>query len=227
MKYVGSKRRIAKEIIPIILSERKDGQFYVEPFCGGMNAMEFVSNPRMANDSHFYLIEMWRALLQGWTPPDYISEDQYRDIRDRPCYYDPHLVGYVGFNSYGGKWWGGYRRDSKGERDYWKETSRHFQKQLPKLSGVKLSCCQYWEVEIPTESLIYCDPPYKGSLGYHVNFDHEKFWDWVRYKSKNNTVFVSEYEAPIDFECIYEKSIKNTLVQDTGAKAGTERLFRC
>ena len=36
MKYQGSKRRIAKDILPIILRDRKNGQFYVEPFVGGV-----------------------------------------------------------------------------------------------------------------------------------------------------------------------------------------------
>lgn len=35
MKYLGSKARIAKEILPIILKDRKVGQYYVEPFVGG------------------------------------------------------------------------------------------------------------------------------------------------------------------------------------------------
>lgn len=35
MKYVGSKNRHAKEILPIILKDRKPDQWYVEPFVGG------------------------------------------------------------------------------------------------------------------------------------------------------------------------------------------------
>lgn len=35
MKYMGSKNRIAKEILPIILRDRKPNQWYVEPFVGG------------------------------------------------------------------------------------------------------------------------------------------------------------------------------------------------
>ena len=34
---MGSKNRIAKFILPIILKERKPEQWYVEPFAGGMN----------------------------------------------------------------------------------------------------------------------------------------------------------------------------------------------
>ena len=37
MKYMGSKNRIAKYILPIILKDRKEGQWYVEPFVGGAN----------------------------------------------------------------------------------------------------------------------------------------------------------------------------------------------
>lgn len=69
MKYMGSKNRIAKYILPIILKERKEGQWYIEPFCGGCNLIDKVTGNRMASDSHFELIEMFRALQQGWLPP--------------------------------------------------------------------------------------------------------------------------------------------------------------
>ena len=36
MQYLGGKTRIAKEILPIILADRKEGQYFVEPFCGGV-----------------------------------------------------------------------------------------------------------------------------------------------------------------------------------------------
>lgn len=42
MKYMGSKWRIAKHILPIILEGRNDGQYYVEPFCGGCNMIDKV-----------------------------------------------------------------------------------------------------------------------------------------------------------------------------------------
>ncbi|WP_217959426.1 DNA adenine methylase [Acutalibacter muris] len=37
MKYVGSKSRIAKHIVPIIQSyiDKTDANFYLEPFIGG------------------------------------------------------------------------------------------------------------------------------------------------------------------------------------------------
>lgn len=36
MQYLGGKTRIAKEILPIILADRKEGQYFVEPFVVGV-----------------------------------------------------------------------------------------------------------------------------------------------------------------------------------------------
>lgn len=37
MKFLGSKRRIVKDILPIMLKGRRPGQWWVEPFVGGGN----------------------------------------------------------------------------------------------------------------------------------------------------------------------------------------------
>jgi len=50
MKYMGSKSRIANDILPIILKDRKQDQYYVEPFCGGLNVIDKVDGNRIAND---------------------------------------------------------------------------------------------------------------------------------------------------------------------------------
>jgi len=56
MKYMGSKTRIAKHILPIILKNRKPGQWYVEPFAGGMNTIYQISGNSLASDNNKYLI---------------------------------------------------------------------------------------------------------------------------------------------------------------------------
>ena len=58
MKYMGSKARFTKEILSIVLKNRKPDQWYVEPFAGGMNVICEVQGKRIANDLHFYLIAM-------------------------------------------------------------------------------------------------------------------------------------------------------------------------
>ena len=42
MKYMGSKARHAKELLPIILANRIEGQWYVEPFVGGANMIDKI-----------------------------------------------------------------------------------------------------------------------------------------------------------------------------------------
>ena len=58
MKYLGSKNRIAKNILPIMIKNRKDGQFWVEPFVGGANMIDKVSGNRIGSDSNEYVIAL-------------------------------------------------------------------------------------------------------------------------------------------------------------------------
>lgn len=112
MIYMGGKRRIAEQILTIILEGRRDGQYYVEPFCGGCNMIDKVQGNRIANDRNPYLIAMWEALSWGWDPPKIIEREHYCDVRT--CYnqnsdeYPMHYVGWVGFvGSYNGRFFDG------------------------------------------------------------------------------------------------------------------------
>ena len=62
MQYVGSKNKIAKHILPIMLAERKPDQCWVEPFVGGANMIDKVEGSRIGNDCHEYLIALLKAL---------------------------------------------------------------------------------------------------------------------------------------------------------------------
>lgn len=127
---MGSKNRHAKQLLSLILKDRKDDQWYVEPFVGGFNMIDKVEGKRIANDSNFYLIELYKAIQNGWEPPSEISENEYQDIRNKKENYPAYLVGFVGFGcSYSGKWFGGYARGktSKGEpRNYCNESKKIF-----------------------------------------------------------------------------------------------------
>lgn len=230
MKYMGSKARFAKDLLPIILKDRKPNQTYFEPFAGGMNMIDKVDGIRIANDQHQELMAMWEELInQNWDPPHFVSEEDYKHIKYNQDQYPKHLVGYVGFNSFGGKWFAGYRRDKEGKRDYWGEHYRNITKQVPNLEGIVLSCKSYLQLEIPKQSIIYCDPPYATTTQYRDSFNHEEFWDWCRQQSKaGHQVFISEYNAPDDFKCIWEKGSKTTFswhVEHLSTKESVERLF--
>ena len=227
MKYMGSKARHAKELLPIILANRKEGQWYVEPFVGGANMIDKVDGNRIGADINEYLIEMWKAVSSGWMPPEHIDEKQYYDIRDNKEKHSKALVAYAGFAlSYSGKWFGGWCRDGAGKRNYVNEALKNAMKQFPKLVGVDFQESSYQYLEIPASSIVYCDPPYKGTTKYKDTFDHEMFYDWCRQKHKEgHQVFVSEYQMPDDFICVWSKEVNNSLTKDTGSKKGIEKLF--
>lgn len=43
MKYMGSKARFTKDILPIILKERLPNQYFVDLFTGGANVVSLVN----------------------------------------------------------------------------------------------------------------------------------------------------------------------------------------
>jgi DNA adenine methylase len=221
---MGSKSRHAKELLPIILKDRKPNQWYVEPFCGGCNMIDKVDGNRMGSDLDIDLITLWQGVSNGWIPPEHFTEIQYKEIRT--SHLSP-LKGYVAFAlSYGGKKWGGWRRDGDGKRNYVTESYKNAMAQFPTLRGVDFRNDSYLDLEIPEDSIIYCDPPYAGTTKYSNGFNHVKFWKWVRERSKTNTVFVSEYNAPDDFDCIWQKEVSSSLTQNTGSKKNIEKLFK-
>lgn len=233
---MGSKRRIAEQILTIILEGRKEGQYYVEPFCGGCNMIDKVPGNRIANDSNPYLIAMWEALSWGWDPPKTISREYYCDVRT--CYnqntdeYPLHYVGWVGFvGSFNGRFFdGGYAGHSVTLRtgrvtDYIGRAISNILAQVPLLDGVQFTNCCYADMSIPPNSIIYCDPPYAGVKKYKYSIDHENFWAWCRERvAEGHDVFVSEYNAPDDFACIWKREVKIT-PSPGRVKQAIEKLF--
>ena len=62
----------------------------------------------------------------------------------------------------------------------------------------------YEQIPIEENSVIYCDPPYINTSGYLDDFNHEKFYEWLRKcREKNQQVYISEYQMPNDFYEIF------------------------
>lgn len=226
MRYMGSKARHADDILDIVLMGRKSNQTYVEPFVGGANSLDKVKGLRLASDTHEYLIAMWQAVSRGWMPPENITELQYNDIKMNKTKYPKELVGFVGFTlSFAGKWFGGWSRDAENS-DYSARAYKSAKKQFPKLHGVEFVHCSYDKLNIPPNSIIYCDPPYKDTQQYSNKFDHDAFYSWCRIKiSEGHVVYISEYSMPDDFVCVWSKDVSNSLDVDSDGRTGTERLF--
>lgn len=227
MKYMGSKNRIANEILPIMLKERRE-RAWVEPFVGGANLIDKVDGKRIGSDINPYLIDALISIRDfvNDLPKNNkeFTEHDYKLLR----YSDEYKYkGYAGFAfSYSGKWLGGWCRDGFNKRDYVNESYKNAVNQSPNLQGVEFINKSYLELEIPSNSLIYCDPPYEGTTKYKNDFDHDEFWQWCREKKKEgHTIFVSEYNAPSDFVCVWQKEIVSSLTKDTGSKKAIEKLF--
>lgn len=226
MKYMGSKRRIAKEILPIILKNRKQEQFYIEPFCGGCNTIDKVEGKRIANDYNEYVAEMWNVLVnRNWQPPTSVTEAEYNDIKTNKDKYPKELVGFCGIAlTFGSTWFGTYARNKRGT-NYAMEGRENLIKQVENLQGTIIQNFAYWDLPLPTDSIIYCDPPYEGVFGYKDKFDHELFWNWCRAKAEQgHKIFVSEYNAPADFECVWSFELKTNMNAKHTTKP-VEKLF--
>ena len=83
----------------------------------------------------------------------------------------------------------------------------------------------YRNVEILPDSVIYCDPPYKGTREYcKIEFDHEAFYDWC--EKQTALVLISEYWMPEDrFVCIAEFERKSTFSATNNSLSRIEKVF--
>jgi DNA adenine methylase len=226
MQYLGSKFKLFKQFKHIVLNDRKEGQYFVDLFHGGgMGATANVDGLRIANDIHKGLHKLYKDVCKGWEPPTNISRRKYHQIKKNPEKFDLSLVTFVSFAcSFAGKEWGGYAQNTKAF-NYAAIGSRSLIRKAKMLKGVKFYNKNYWKVKIPPKSIIYCDPPYQNTTGYNVDFNHEKFWNWVRQMStEGHQIFVSEYNAPSDFKCVWERNLETT-VNRNKASSRTEKLF--
>lgn len=234
MKYMGSKARLSKDLAPLInkLIKGNGIQLYVEPFVGGANMIEHIEcEKKIGSDINAYLIQMWKLLQDGWTPPKEISKELYNDIKLNRDKYEKATVSVAGFlSTYNAKFFGGYAGIVKTkigtERNYYDESVRNIMKQIEKLKHVEFINADYTHFNGLENAVVYCDPPYEGTTKYGSNkeFHYERFWDWVRHINQKNIVLISEYKAPDDFVAIYEKSLTTTLDKNS-RKKDVEKLF--
>lgn len=239
MKYMGSKARIAKDLVPILTKHLREDRYYVEPFAGGMNMMCHIDHPkRLASDKNNYLIAMWRFLCAGFEFPKTISKELYSEYRAKfnqqdfngmGDTFEEAIIGWIGFmGSFNGRFYdGGYSGHDVNGRDYIGEQIRNTLSQVDKLQGVEFWCGSYDSFETPKDAIIYCDIPYKDTKQYSTSkdFDHKSFWEWCRQTTREgSSVFVSEYQAPEDFVCVWQKQVTNAMNTKNTYKP-TEKLF--
>ena len=215
---MGSKNRISKHILPIMLdvAQQYGITTWVEPFVGGGNMIDKVPSTfkRIGYDLNPHTIAAMIAIRDiPNVLPDNVTEAEYKALKGS----EPDLVNswvrYVA--SFGGKFENGYARGLQGNapRNYAAECKRNALKQSPKIQGVEFICDSYENLSFEN-CLIYCDSPYFGTTSYKTGaFDHDKFFEWCReMKAKGNVVFVSEYDTP--FECVWRGEVKTNFASN-------------
>ena len=233
MRYIGSKNRLAKYLLPIIQPYVDAKGYYLEPFVGGGNFIDKIKcDNKFGSDNNKYLIALLKQTqIDTSVFPFEITEEEYQKVRQNKNDYEDWYVGLVGFcSSFGSKFFGGYARSSK-SRNESNESIRNLIKQSENLKNIQFNCCDYNEINQNIKDfVIYCDPPYKSTIKYKkgCSVNYEEFYDWCVKMSKKNIVFISEYDMPLDkFECIWQKDI--TITIDSNREQGsirTEKLFK-
>ena len=240
MKYVGGKTRVASDIaglINVALNLYPTLSYWEQTIGGGsVFSLVYTKNRKYGSDIDNDLMLFWKAVKNGWLPPENVSKEKYLELQEE--YKSGHvkdipLSFFVSHAcSYSGKFWGGFAKgvcqDTGRERNYAQEG---FNQVVSKRDGFVDSVLFTHDIfnDYPSflenESLvIYIDPPYKGTLNTWKkktgkSFDYGVFWNKVRELSRNHLVFISEYTAPDDFSSIWHKRTSQGLKQ---IKKGTK-----
>lgn len=162
--------------------------------------------------------------------PDIILEDTYNEVKNNKDKYEDWYVGFVGFcATFGAKYYGGYARAKSDKYNGEKSAMaiRNLKKQAPNLKNIKFVNCGF--LDLPKDKIknhvIYCDPPYRDTTKYKTeSFPYEEFYQWCRDMSVHNTVLISEYNMPEDFECIWQKETKANF--DSNRKSNDDKNIR-
>ena len=117
MMYLGGKSRLAKRIGAAILENTDQRGQYIEPMIGGGSVFfELAPHFQMSygGDVQEDLILMYQALADGWVPPDTVTEEEWRELRDSP---PSAMRAFAGFGcSFGGRFFEGYARGAGGAK---------------------------------------------------------------------------------------------------------------
>ena len=232
-RYMGGKGKIGKYIANRILEIEDELQFeadmYFEPMIGMAGVMRHMGErKKMACDRSSDIIHLWRDVQCGWSPPNFLTKDEFIFQKTQPssalrCF-AAHGCSYGGmcFNTYIGNYNGG-----KGDID---RSSRSITRVGKLISDVQFVNSMSYTDHSPTNSTIYCDPPYitacKGVLNMDNfnSFDHTQFWSTMRkWVNDGNLVIVSEFTAPEDFKSVWHRKTVLNVKHDKGHRI--EKLF--
>jgi len=221
MRYLGGKFRTCKKILELISDECPPEKYdtFIEPFCGALNigceAVSYYDNV-ICSDYCEDVVLLWNHVKEGkFTEPIYISKEEHTLLKnDKPSW--KRAIAGFGF-SYRGVWFSTYNDGIEQERNSEREVFNGIKRKEPKIKRIsEITHKNYKDVDLSEvdNAIIYCDPPYKSTsqnYGTDEKFRSDEFWLNVKEWSKNNHVYVSEKECPINHEVVYEWPLVNSL----------------
>jgi DNA adenine methylase len=185
------------------------------------------------------------------TPQSYVDKDYSKFIDTlyptidgkEVSFREIFLIGWIGFMaSFNGRFYDGGYSGKTDKRDYVDEQIRNTLKQVSKVKTINtIQSLNYLEVfdrinYISTDDafsrcnikyIIYCDIPYRYKKNYAFghNFDYDLFYQSCRKMNElGHKIFISEYDMPEDFKCVWEMEVTNSM-HPTKTQKPIEKLF--
>ena len=227
MRYIGGKTKIGKEIAKVLKSYLSDKiTTYIEPFCGMLGVMKHMTNSGdidyVASDISEDIILLWNSVKDNSFQYTEINRELYYDLKKS----EPSaLRAFAGYGcSYGGAFFNTFE-EFRGDNNRRNDITAYNSLYKIDIQDIKFIHSDYKHLKVNENCLVYCDPPYKKTaqeFGGNSSFNSEEFWDTMRlWRSQGITVIISEYEAPDDFKCIWERKRYSPLKK----VYRTEKLF--
>ena len=213
MQYQGGKARHARHIAKVIAPRG----IWWEPFCGGLSVSARLAQygPGIVSDANAALIALYRAVRDGWIPPERVTVEEWHAAKLLPDT-DP-LKAFIGVGcSYAGIWFSSpdvrYQRRWLPRDKCWAldDTAGAARRALLRDIAVlsETGCRITGPIDFnkagslvpdPAVEVVYCDPPYIGTAGYSgvAGFDHAVFWArCAEIAGTGRDVYVSEFSGP-------------------------------
>lgn len=210
--YQGNKFKIAEDIYGAM---RTNFSFenVVSLFCGG-GALELMLAQKgynvLANDLDSGLIELHNHLLHhGTYPKDFITREMFFEMREYKNWLGAYVRQCWSFGNNQEDYM--YSKERiEGDPSALKEHLlrwRHLEdyRSLDVSDNIRFISNDYRDVDLSgfrvDNTIVYCDPPYKGTRGYFVGeFDTEAFYKWAL--ESPFTILISEYDMPEPFQLV-------------------------
>lgn len=244
MRYFGGKDKLGKKIANIINKYLDDNKNYYELFIGGGGVLKHINSKKcIINDIHSDLTAMYIQLKNGWKPTDEMKVESIHEyMNDLKSEYEnykstkikKYTNGFYGFIGHTCSFMGIYFDTfiKSNSRNYYQESIRNISKtDYSKIQ--KIYNQDFFELvdnllnKNIANQVFYLDPPYKNESGYKFNFNYDKFWNYVNKLSENNTVFISEYNAPKEYISILniERKVGGAKNKENTNKQVSDKLF--